>query len=231
MVTLTRECDVTSPFRLTVSAAPSKGKVTVICRRDIPVNFAKKELCKVRISRMTSISLVADLEPIDGSKRALSVRGQLVKPPTYSYAPQIRISELNRHITASTQRYRFGRGATYAATVSLHIFDGDDDTYLFTGSPEGGPGPLTLHVIAIADDGSETVVKREKVLNAMNTGIELAHHHFTKGLLRSESRSGELNPGVNRVKFRVYDAYDGELYTDSDIVEILVPSEILTVSN
>jgi hypothetical protein len=176
-------------------------------------------LCKFELARLSSVRLVADLTDLANEELTYSTALPILKIPTFQHPPQIETPVAR--IESQREDLSWGRGSVYSASVPVRVADPDDDTSLFELGLSGKPEPLKIDVIALDANGAETVVRTEST-PADVINIELSYRHRPANIIFNEKSSGELRPGENRFKFRVYDAYGGPQTAESDIVTIHV---------
>ena len=139
-------------------------------------------------------------------------RDILVKDPSWQYAPQ---GTYGHALTITTEKKKkaFGRGFYWPATIRARVSDGDVD-------PTEGKSYIKVDLV-IMENGGERVLKTAYSNSLSEVAFEV-EHEFVDPFFGQPKHRGDLNHGENRLKVRVWDAYEGQSHVDLGEIRVHV---------
>jgi hypothetical protein len=117
------------------------------------------------------------------------------------------------NLSAPKKKKAFGRGWYWPATISGNAYDADVDA-------SEGQARIKVELIALVN-GGEQVLKTANVNSTGNYSFTV-EHELVDPFFGQPKRRGELQQGENRLKVRVWDAYEGKTYVDLPEVRVTV---------
>ncbi|MEQ1875736.1 MAG: hypothetical protein ABL958_03760 [Bdellovibrionia bacterium] len=139
-------------------------------------------------------------------------RDVLVKDPTWAYQPE---GAYSHGLTVVTEKKKkaLGRGFYWPAKITARVSDGDVD-------PSEGNSRIKVELVLI-DGGGERVLKTAFSNSQAQVSFEVEHEYVDPFFGQPKHR-GDLNHGDNRLRIRVWDAYEGQGHIDLPEVHVQV---------
>lgn len=156
------------------------------------------------------VAYLVEIRTADG--QLLTRRDLLPKDATYRHAPRGSYSH-GLSIVAEKKRKLLGRGFYWPVTISAQVTDSDVDA-------SEGRALIKVELVLVAN-GAERVLKSTNV-NSGSTASFSVEHEYVDPFFGQPKHVGDLDHGLNRLKVRVWDAYQGQSYVDLQDVSVQV---------